>query len=111
MSIRECPFCNSKAKIVEDNWDNPNPGYGGNKGFKVECTSCAACSGTRSYATFNMFSKYSVKDFRESNLLRAREDARYEQHKDEIKYDVVKLWNQRHVATTYGGEEGACDHA
>jgi hypothetical protein len=42
-----------------------------------------------------MFSKYSVKDFRESNLLRAIEDERYDAYIEEQKKSAIDAWNMR----------------
>lgn len=107
MNIKSCPFCNSEAELTEDNWENPNAGYGGMYGYKVECLSCLACSPTVSYDYFSRFSKYSVADFNKDTALRSKEEERYKHYVDGIKYETVKKWNKRYEFATYGGECGS----
>ena len=110
MSLKPCPFCNGNAELKQDNWDNPNAGYGGQYGYAVFCKACGSKSATEYYKCFSHFSKYSVEDFRKSTLLRAQEDEKYQAYVDEHKYKASKKWNVRYKPTVYGGECGAKDH-
>lgn len=94
--LKPCPFCASEANLVVEDWVNPNGyGYGSGRTAYVRCLGCKAQGGFSSIDNFNMFSKYTVKDFRESNLLRAIEDERYEAYVEEQKNKAVSLWNGR----------------
>jgi len=94
--LKLCPFCGSTAKLEVERWENPNgAGWGSGRYAYVRCSGCKSHGGYTSIDNFNMFSKYTVEDFRENNLLRAVEDERYQLYEEHQQTEAVKLWNNR----------------
>jgi hypothetical protein len=95
-SLKSCPFCGCEAKQEIESWTNPNGSeWGSGRYTYIYCPNCKAKGGYKSIDNFNIFSKYSVKDFRESNLLRAIEDERYDAYIEQQKQAAIDAWNMR----------------
>ena len=96
ITLLGCPFCNCKTANIKEVRDiNQNVGYGDTHYLVAMCQECDATRGKTHLKTFNEFSKYTVRDFRESNLLRAKEEEAYESYKKEVMAVVAALWNER----------------
>ena len=94
--IKKCPFCGGHAVDELEYWTNPNGfEWGSCRYALVECSQCHAKSGIVNVDNFNRFSKHTVQEFRENNLLRAREEERYEEYVDFQKLRAIELWNKR----------------
>lgn len=92
-----CPFCGSKETELYDvqNYASGDEYSVSSQYISCRCDTCGARSGKVAYDFFNRFSKHTVEEFRRNNLLRAREDERYEQYVNERKALSVQKWNTR----------------
>lgn len=94
--IKACPFCGKEGETRLETWTNPNGyAYGSCRYWFVECPTCKSKSGSVYVDNFNVFSKHTVQEFRENNLLRAVEEERYELYNNEQKNKAIELWNTR----------------
>ncbi len=90
-----CPFCAGMGSIAEREDKNINIGYGDFPYAIVICAKCGARGEKISIKYFNEFSDYTVEEFRQSNLLRAKEELRYKEYLDNKKQEAIKAWNRR----------------
>lgn len=94
--LKCCPFCGGEAALQTESWTNPNGHeWGSGRTTYVRCSRCKAQGGHVSIDNFNMFSKHTVQDFRENNLLRAIEDERYKNYVIEQQATALQLWSNR----------------
>lgn len=95
-NIKPCPFCGAKGKTFEDEHKNQcGSEYGDFPYVVVVCVSCR-CKGTEiPIKHFNMFSDYTVEQFRSNRALRAKEEDRYEDYLNTKKTEAINVWNKR----------------
>jgi ssDNA-binding Zn-finger/Zn-ribbon topoisomerase 1 len=90
-----CPFCGGEGYIKEDRIINFNIGYDDFPYVVIICKKCSSMGQKVNIIFFNRFSNYTVQEFRESNVLRAKEELRYEEYMKKCKNEAIKLWNRR----------------
>lgn len=95
MNISTCPFCEGMGSIVEREDKNINIDYGDFPYVIVICANCGSTGKKITIKYFNEFSKYTVEEFRNSNLLRANEALRYKEYLDDKKREAIEAWNMR----------------
>ncbi len=93
--IKPCPFCDGMGSLVEREEKNINIGYGDFPYVVIVCAKCGASGEKFNIRCFNMFSNYTVEEFRNSNLLRAKEELKYKEYLDSKKQEATEAWNTR----------------
>ena len=96
INIKNCPFCNSRAK-----WNSLSTRIGYSEyertvaSIIVECEKCHSKSAEVVIMPLCDFTKHTVSDFRNNPILRAKVEDEYEKYKDVRKEEVLRLWNNR----------------
>lgn len=92
--LKPCPFCGGEAKYsfysdVFDGWGTPFDRH------KIICKKCGAEGPTVSHEQLSDFTNYTVKDFRNNPILRAKIEDEFEEFKESKKQEVIEAWNKR----------------
>jgi len=94
--IKNCPFCNSKAKL---NRLLSKVGHGEYERMVasviVECEKCHSKSAEVMIMPLCDFTERTVSDFRNNPILQAKVEDEYEKYKDVRKEEALRLWNNR----------------
>ena len=100
-NILPCPFCASEK--VELGEDSVRYGYGSYERFDtfyaVRCKDCGAKGKAFYQKPLRSFTEYTVQDFRDNPILRAKVEDEYSEYIDDMKLDAVKAWNIRRLDT------------
>jgi transcription elongation factor Elf1 len=97
--LKPCPFCgSSQIEITKEHIESQNSMYPGHESLICRCNSCDARTGGVIVDFFNSFSDYTVKEFRQNNALRAKEEDRYDEYLEEKRSLAIEQWNRRSVS-------------
>lgn len=91
-----CPFCGGKPELIIH---RPRTGYGSyertHEVHVVECKNCAARSRGFEQKPLCDYTNYTVADFRENPILRAKVEDGYAAYAEQTKELAVDAWNTR----------------
>jgi hypothetical protein len=102
VSLLVCPFCGGEAEYTTE---SVRSGYGEYESIEkyhvVTCKTCK-CNGRRYHQKHLInFTSYTVSDFRNNPLLRAKVEDEYESYCQQTKQLAVDAWNKRANAVLY----------
>ena len=110
MKIENCPFCDGKGEVYENNWENQNSyGYPEKDYCCVKCEKCGARGGIVAIQYMNTFTEYMVEDFKRDPLLREIEMKRYGSYVVNRHVEAIAQWNMRKDDYWEGYEDGCND--
>lgn len=96
MDLKPCPFCGSPAEFLEE---TTRCGYGEYERhetfYSVACTSCKASGRRYHRKTIRDFTRYTVADFRNNPILRAKVEDEHEAYSEQTKQLAIDAWNHR----------------
>ena len=106
-TLEPCPFCGGEA---EQHQDLVRSGYGEyerqERYHVVNCKKCGASSKPFHQKHLIDFTKYTVRDFRENPILRAKVEDDYDAYCEQSKQLAVDAWNCRAaISKATGGEK------
>lgn len=104
-ALKPCPFCGGDA---EHQRDRVRSGYGEYESEEnyhaVKCKKCGASSKRVHQKHLIEFTKYTVRDFRENPILRAKVEDDYDAYCQQSEQLAVEAWNCRtEIAKATGG--------
>ena len=95
-ALEPCPFCGGEAEHREN---QIRSGYGEYERTEhyhaVECRNCGASSKRIHQRHLIAFTRYTVRDFRENPILRAKIEDDYAAYCEQSKQLAVEAWNAR----------------
>ena len=104
-NIKECPFCGGNAELDKD---MVRSGYGEYEiretYHSVKCKKCNASSKRIHQKHLIDFTKYTVRDFRENPILRAKVEDDYKAYCEQSKQLALEAWNFRAAIAKAEGE-------
>ena len=104
-ALEPCPFCGGEA---EQHQDLVRSGYGEyertERYHAVKCKKCGASSKRVHQKHLIDFTKYTVRDFRENPILRAKVEDDYDAYCEQSKHLAVEAWNCRAAIAKATGE-------
>jgi hypothetical protein len=107
ISIPSCPFCGGEAQAVVE---QVRSGYGeyetANTYHSVKCTLCNSKGREYPQKPLVDFTKYTVADFRNNPILRAKVEDEYEAYCQQCKHQAIEAWSTRVDATKDAKEWG-----
>jgi hypothetical protein len=91
-----CPFCNGNGKLIEESERCGYGEYERNLTFHVvKCKNCGSQSTRYEQKPLIDFTRYTVQDFRNNPVLRAKVEDDYAAYYDRTKQLAVEAWNKR----------------
>ena len=94
--LKPCPFCGGNA-ILETQCNRSGYGeYESTEKYHVVCCEKCKAQGKRIHQQHLInFTKYTVRDFRENPILRAKVEDDYDSYCDQTKQLAIDSWEQR----------------
>jgi hypothetical protein len=102
--LKPCPFCGGDAEHQKDDLRHGYDEYEREETYHfIKCKNCGSSSGRLHQKHLCDFTKYTVRDFRENPILRAKVEDEYSAYCEQLKQLSIDAWNLRTAITKATG--------
>ena len=95
-NLKTCPFCGGRAHLITE---SDRIGYDTYErtidAVRITCVDCRSSGTEIIKKTLADFTSYTVQDFRQNPILRAKVEDEYEEYVKELNNQAIKAWNTR----------------
>jgi hypothetical protein len=96
IELKPCPFCGGEAEQIETVLYFGSGDYANSEEKQLcKCKACGTEGKMFHQKYLSEFTNYSVEDFRNNPLLRAKVEEEYESYVNSIKQQAITFWNKR----------------
>jgi len=106
LALEACPFCGGEAEYQKENVRSGYGEYERNETYHtIRCKKCGSSSKRVHQKHLIDFTKYTVSDFRQNPILRAKVEDDYDAYCEQSKQLAVDAWNCRAAIAKATGEK------